>query len=138
VSQENVELVRTAYAAFNRRDVDAAMKEAAPDAELDLSRASGPYRGVYRLDQLRRAIDDFVATFESVRFEPDEFIDAGEYVVVPVTVHIRGRDGIEATARGVQLWTIRDGTVVRFCLYHGKEAALEAVGLSEQDAQGAN
>jgi ketosteroid isomerase-like protein len=42
MSQENVEIVRAAFEAINRRDVDAMLTDAAPDFELDWSRAVGP------------------------------------------------------------------------------------------------
>ena len=60
MSQENVEIVRAAYDAYNRGDVDAALKYAAPDFELDWSRAVGPQRGIYRLDQVRSFFGDFL------------------------------------------------------------------------------
>ena len=42
MSQENVEIVRAAFDALNRGDMDAVLKDAAPDFELDWSRAVGP------------------------------------------------------------------------------------------------
>jgi ketosteroid isomerase-like protein len=134
MSQENVEIVKTAIDAINRGDWDAAFKDAAPGFELDFSRALGPYRGVYRLDQARRFAADFTATFESVRFEAEQLIDAGEHVVFLGTLYYRGRDGIETTVSGKQVWTIRDGAVERFVMYQERHEALEAAGLTEQDA----
>ena len=131
MSQENVEIVRAAYDAYNRGDLDAALEHAAPDVELDWSRGVGPNSGVYKLDQMRSFFGDFTDTFESVRVEPDEFIEAGDHVVVPQTGYIRGRDGIEATARVSLVWTCRDGAIVRICLYQEKREALEAAGLQE-------
>jgi ketosteroid isomerase-like protein len=131
MSQENVDIVRAAYDAYNRGDLDAALKLAAPDCELDWSRGVGPNRGVYKLDQMRSFFDDFADTFESVRVEPDEFVDAGDHVVVPQTGYIRGREGVEATARVSLLWTCRDGAIVRISLYQQKREALEAAGLRE-------
>ena len=131
MSQENVEIVRAAYDAYNRGDLDAALVDAAPEFELDWTRAVGPQRGVYRLDQVRAFFVDFLEAFESTRVEPDEFIEAGDQVVVPQTGYIRGRDGIEVTARVALIWTIRDGAIVRICLYQQQREALEAAGLSE-------
>ena len=131
MSQENVEIVRAAFEAFNRGDLDAALQAVAQDAELDWSRALGPYRGILRLDQFRHFLGDFRSTFESVRFEAHEFLDADEDIDVPFTGHIRGRDGIETTARGVLVCAVRDGPVVRVCLYQQKHDALEAAGLRE-------
>jgi ketosteroid isomerase-like protein len=43
----------------------------------------------------------------------------------------RGRDGIEVQSRGIVVWTVREGLIVRFCLYQDRREALEAAGLSE-------
>jgi ketosteroid isomerase-like protein len=131
MSRENVEIVRAFFDAMNRGDLDAAYKDAAPDAELDLSRAVGLERSVYRIDQLRRMSEEFAESWESARYEAHDFFDAGEHVVTPWTNHFVGRDGVEVQARGTWLWTIRDGLVVRVCLYQELQEALEAVGLSE-------
>jgi ketosteroid isomerase-like protein len=130
MSEQNVEIVRAAYDAYNRRDLDTALKDAAPECELDWTRAVGPQRGVYRLDQMRAFFVDFLEAFESTRVEPDEFIEAGDLVVVPQTGYLRGRDGIEVTARVTLAWALREGAIVRICLYQQKREALEAVGLS--------
>ena len=133
MSQENVEIVRAAHDAFNRGDIDAAFEDFAPDFELDMSRAIGinVNRDVYDLDQFRRLLEEFIATWDSFRLGADEFIDAGELVVTPFTNRASGRDGIELQARGTWVWTIRDRAVVRACLYQEFEEALEAAGLSD-------
>ncbi len=131
MSQENVEIVRAAIDGYNRGDLDAALKDAAPDSEIDMSRAVGVIRGVYGLPQMQRILEEFRSAWESDQFGADEFIDAGEHVVTPFTNHLRGRDGIEVEARGVWVWTIRDGAIVRVCLYQEREEALKAAGLSE-------
>ena len=65
----------------------------------------------------------------------DEFIDAGEHVVMPFTNRLRGRDGIEVQARGTWLCTIRDGLIVRICLYQevrGSPRSRRAAGVGER------
>jgi ketosteroid isomerase-like protein len=54
--------------------------------------------------------------------------------VVPWAMHGRGRDGIELVARFTFVFTIRNGAIERITLYQEREEALEAVGLSAQDA----
>jgi ketosteroid isomerase-like protein len=132
MSRENVEIARASIEAYNRMDWDGALKDASPDFECDLSRAVGPQHDVYRLDQMRRFWSEFAESWESVRIEPHEFIEAGEHVVVPLTMHTRGRDGIEVQARITWTWTILDGDLLRLCMYQDRQEALEAVGLSEQ------
>jgi ketosteroid isomerase-like protein len=134
MSQENVEILRACIDAYNRDDWDAVFKDVAPGAEVDWSRSVGPYGGVYRLDQFRRFVAEFRKTWESSRLEPHEFIEAGDLVVVPATQHLKGRDGIEVAVRGTVVWTIRNGAIERATLYQERQDALEAVGLSEQDA----
>ena len=131
MSQENVDIVRAAIDAYNRGEWESLLNDADPGFELDLSRASGPLHGVYGLDQIRRFWSEFADSWESVRIEPHEFIEAGADVVVPWTLHVTGRDGIEVQARVTWIWTIRDGAVERLCMYQERQDALEAVGLSE-------
>ena len=134
MSQENVEIVKAAIEAWNREDWDTALQNAAPGFEVDMSRAVGPVSGVLDLAQLRLVLVDFAEHFESVRIEPHEFIEAGDLVVVPWTLHVRGRGGIEAASRVAIVWTIRNGAIERFTMYQERQDALEDLGLSEQDA----
>ena len=129
MSQENVEIVKATLTAANRGDLH--FKGAGRDAEVDLSRAVGLDRGVYRIDQFRRLAEEFGKSWESVRYEADEFIEGGEHVVTPFTNRLLGRDGVEVQARGAMLWTIRDGVIMRLCLYQELQDALKAAGLSE-------
>ena len=131
MSQENVEIVRAAIDAFNRGDVEAAFKDAAPEFEYDQTRAVGMDRGVFNLDEFRDLLTSFTESWESFTIGADELIDAGEDVVMPFTNLARGRDGIEVQARGIWVWTIRDGSIVRACLHQERHEALEAVGLRE-------
>ena len=134
MSQENVEIVKAWYDAFNRDDWDAMVKDAAPGLVVDFSRAVGPWRGVFGLDQARRLVGEFHETWESVRLEPHEFIEAGDLVVVPGTQHVKGRGGIEVVVSATFVWTIRNGAIERVTMYQGLPDALEDLGLSEQDA----
>ena len=134
MSEENVEIVRAVVDALNRSDLEAALKDFASDFEFDFSRAVGPLRGVFKLDQMRVFLDEFFGLWEAVRFEVDELVEAGEQVAMSSTNYHRGRDGIEITVRPAGVWTIRDGRIVHFRMYQEWQEALEAVGLSEQDA----
>jgi ketosteroid isomerase-like protein len=134
MSQQNVEIVKAAIDAWNREDWDAMLRDMAPGFELDLSRAVGPHHGVFDVDQVRGVLEEFTAGWESFRVEAHEFIDAGELVVEPQTARVKGRDGIEASATVTFVWTIRDRAIERVVMYQDRKDALEAVGLSEQDA----
>jgi ketosteroid isomerase-like protein len=130
MSRENVEIVRRGFEAWLRGDVDAGSEDFAPDIEFDMSRAIGTDRGIYNLNQARRLMEEFLEAFDTVQVGA-EYIDSGERVVISFTNRFRGRDGIEVQARGIWLCTIRDGLIVRICLYQDVQEALEAAGLSE-------
>jgi ketosteroid isomerase-like protein len=131
VSQETVEIVKAAIDAVNRGDLEGVYKDADPVFEFDLSRAVGPIQGVFKLDQTRDLLEEFFGMWEAVRWEIDELREVGDYVAASITAYLRGRDGIEVTARTSYVWTFRDGRVVRQCFYEEWQEALEAVGLSE-------
>ena len=88
--------------------------------------------GVYRgFDEALRFYEGYFEAFEKVVIEVDRFIDVGELVVVPNVSHQRGRDGIEVSARGTFVFTIRNRKIARICLYQETEQALIAVGLED-------
>jgi ketosteroid isomerase-like protein len=116
MSKQNVEMVRAGIEAFNRGDWDAALKEAAPDFEMDLSQGVGPDRG--RLP-------------ESWQIEPQEFVEGGEQVVATWTFRATGRDGIEVEANVTWTFTIREGEIARTAYFPTRREALAAAGLSE-------
>ncbi len=131
MSRENVEIVRAFIDAVNRGDWDAVVDRMAQDFEYDFSRSMGPNRGVYDLGQVRELLDEFFGVWESFRYEADEFIEAGEHLVIPFTTTVRGRDEIEVQAHPTFVYTFRDGEITRLCMYQEREEALQAVGLQE-------
>ena len=131
MSESNVEMVRTAIEAYNRGDMEGGLSSAAPDFEMDLSRAVGPQHGIFGRDQMLDFFSEFTESWESFLIEPHEFIETGEDVIVPWTLHLVGRDGIEVEARVTWTWTIRDGAIARVCMYQGRQDALEAAGLRD-------
>jgi len=125
-----VALVRRGFASANAGDWESFFRDVAPNWELDWSRTRGPeVPGVYRGEEAQRVFLDWVESWQSVRAEPNQFIEVGEHVIVPTTEHYVGRDGIEVQARNTWTVTIRDGKIVRSCLYQDKQEALKAVGL---------
>jgi ketosteroid isomerase-like protein len=130
MSQENIAIARAFLKAYNREDFDGALRHATPGFVLDFSRALGPYRGVYQRKEVRGLLEELNATFESVRFEAHDFIDADDCLVVPLTIHFMGRDGIRVKADTTNLWAFRDDAVDRIVLYQELQEAMEAAGLS--------
>jgi ketosteroid isomerase-like protein len=70
--------------------------------------------------------------FEGLTIEPEEFIDAGDRVVVPVRLGGRARHtGLEIEFRFVHVLTVRQGKLARVDVYATKTEALEVVGITE-------
>jgi ketosteroid isomerase-like protein len=135
MSQENVEVLQRMFAAYNSRDIEATLDALDPDIEWqssDIAVERQTYRGHAAV---RGFFEDNLDMWEDHHVEPEEFIDAGEHVVVPIRLSGRGRvSGVQTEARFVQVWTVRGGKVTRLRNYVDRTEALEAAGLSEQDA----
>jgi ketosteroid isomerase-like protein len=132
MSQENVEVVRRSQDAWNRRDLTTWLASFRSDGEIDWSRSRGPLKGVYRgRHELEVFWDAFWSTFEDVQVELHGFTEVGSEVVVPNTAHIRGRQGIEVTAKSAFVWTVENGKITRLRLFQERAEALEAAGLQE-------
>jgi ketosteroid isomerase-like protein len=131
VSQENVDLVRRALEAINRRDLDAFLQLAEPDVVQDWSRAMGPQSGIYRgRTEVRQFLHSWWDAFEESVIVVDELIDAGDQVVAVFHGRQRGRaSGIEVEGRGaVLVWNLQDGAISSATLYQKRDDALEAIG----------
>ena len=98
--------------------------------------SSGPEARVYRgRDGVIRAFREWSEAFSEYYVEPLDFIEAGDRVVVPNRQWGIGiTSGIRVEDEFVWVDEIRDSQVARVDEYDSLEEALEAVGLSEQDA----
>jgi ketosteroid isomerase-like protein len=132
MSQENVDKARDFIAAYNRRDFDAAVESFDHEIEwvLPHRQSSDSCRGP---DGVKRFWEGLDETFEELRLEPQEFVDADEYVVTRLRHHGRGkRSGIEIDEELYhQVATFRAGRMVRIEYFGEWSEALEAAGLKE-------
>jgi ketosteroid isomerase-like protein len=133
MSEENVEMARRGYEAYNRGDFDAAVADFAPTFEYVTTGAIPGITGVYRGPE---GWKDFVgwtwSEFESPRFEVHELIDTASHVLASVTLRGRGKQsGVVVTWDLWHLWTVRDGQVVRGQAFTRRDDALKAAGLRE-------
>ncbi len=134
MSQENIEIVRRANDAYNRRDLDGLLEAWAPDAVLDWSNARVFEAGIYRgHGEIRAFAEEYLAMWDEIRIEiVDGPLEVRDGLLIAENVgYLRGRDGIEVQARSAWLITIRDGKQTSLTLYQTKREALEAAGVSE-------
>lgn len=127
---ENTRVVREMLEAWNRRDADAALEFLAPDAVEDWSRSIGPMEGVFDGHaEIREHWMLFWDVFETIRLVPEEFIEAGDRVIVPHLVEARGRGGVTTQARGALVYDLEGGLLTRSTIYQDRAEALAAVGV---------
>jgi ketosteroid isomerase-like protein len=138
MSQENVELVHTAREAFNRRDFRMLAELTHDDLEFvsvltAVDAGGGTYRGPEAWVSYFASMDD---AWEDWQIEDFRAFDAGDDRVAAVfrLVGTGKSSGARVERDGGVAYWIRDGKFWRMRSYLDPREALEAVGLSEQDA----
>jgi ketosteroid isomerase-like protein len=133
MSEENLEIARQGYDAYNREGPYAIIEYLDPEIEWGTPEQDPFMTGTYSGHEgVRRFLDQFFELFEEARIEPEEFIETGDRVVVPFQFTARTREsGIEVSERWAHVWTIRAGKAVRLDQYTDPDKALNAAGLSE-------
>ena len=133
MSQENVKTVRDAAAAFNRGDLDTWFEYLADDIDYRAAEGAPDDHGpIHGKDALRAHVQDWLDTFDDLRIEPVELIDAGEDVIAGTRISGRAKlSGVEVDLTYAALYTFRDGKINRGREYWTRDQALEAAGLSE-------
>jgi ketosteroid isomerase-like protein len=139
MSRDNVELVQRSYVlleelreakpgalersfreCFDER-VEVCIPDAYPEGEQVFRGRSG----------LRRGVESTREVWDEWRFEREQFLDAGDQVVVLVRVVARGgSSGISLDRETAHLWTVRDGRVTRCEVYLDRSEALEVARAS--------
>ena len=138
MSQENVEIVRRVAEAFNRSDVAAMVEEHDPDVEWHpaMQASVGGEATVYRGHEgLRAMMRDFYEVFAEIHLDVSETRDIGDRVVLIGLLRVRGREsGVETQSPAAYVVSLGNRKVIEARTYLDPAEALEAVGLSEQDA----
>ena len=134
MSQENVEIVRRLYDAWNADDM--AVLADLLDAEFEwrpVLGTAGARATVYRgPDGFLAYRDETEEVVGHIRAEPASFEPYGDLVFVRLIARVQGsRSGVETSARLFHLWALRDGTVVRGTSFERESEALEAAGLQK-------
>ena len=136
MSQENVEIVRHVYLMLDRGDA-AAWDPIPSDFVSDFSRRLIDPVRLRGADEMRAFYRDLDSSWaDGARLEAEELIDAGDKVLALIRFGGRGKmSGADVETLVWHVWTFRNGTPVEFTYFGGdRAAALEAVGLTEQDA----
>jgi ketosteroid isomerase-like protein len=134
MSQENVEIVRAHFAAWNAGDMDAVRELYDPDVivrTVEEWPEPGPHVG---REAVMRFHEQHRETWDADALEPvSDFIDAADHVLVRYVWRTLGQ-GPEANIELTDVFTVRKGRIIGEDSFRDHAEALEALGLSEQDA----
>ena len=133
MSRENVEIVRSGLEAFTEGNLEAVFAASDPCIELEVSDAYFDAPRTYRgHDGMRELFAAQADVFDPFRLEPEEFLDAGDQVVVMARAGgIARASGVEVLGRFGHVWTLRGGKIVHFKEFKDPDEALQATGLAE-------
>lgn len=134
MSQENVEIVRSIFAAWEQGDYSSAEWA---HRDIEFVYADGPDPGSWKgLEAMAKANRNWLQAWEEVWQVGEEFrdIDDGRVLVLH---HFRARgkkSGLDLEhlrGEGAAIFQLRGGKVTRLVHYYERTRALEAVGLSK-------
>ena len=128
----DIEVVKSAFAAFAARDLDRVLALADPDIEFtavtgEHAGRTEPYRGH---DGMRQYFRDVAAIWEELRLTPRDFRASGDRILVTGRVSARSRSRTVSGSTG-WIWRVRDGKVTYVRVYGSAADAIAA--LEEED-----
>ena len=120
-SQENVEIVRR----FLLLEVEDALAYADPDIVWNPTEEAAAQGH----DAVRASLVRWKGEWDDYAMLPEGFEEIGDRVVAAVRVRGRGRgSGVEVDARFYDVFTVREGKIVRMDQFTQRSEALEAAG----------
>jgi ketosteroid isomerase-like protein len=133
MSLENVGIMQRAIEAINRGDLEASVADFAPDFEFVPSGLIPGSESVYRgLEDYRAYGEQLFAEFDDVRYEMHEVVEAGDRVLISLTLRGTGKQsGAETSWSFFHVYAFRDGKVTHGQGFADKQEALKAAGLQE-------
>lgn len=130
MSQDNVEIVRRAFDAFERNDLPGMFGLVADDVVTirpDIDRVA--YEGKAGFLQ---ATAEWTEGFQEWSVEPQHYLDAGDHVVVTVRQAARGAEsGVPVESDFWFVFRLRDGKIAQVSFHSRRDEAFELAGLSE-------
>ena len=131
---ENLELVRSIYAAWERGDFFTSADWADPEIAFVVADGVSPYSGT-GLSGMAHGFRSFLSAWESLHVEVDDCREIDNERVLVLT-HLSGRgktSGVDLTqmqTKQANLFHIRDGKVIRLVVYNFRERAFADLGLA--------
>jgi ketosteroid isomerase-like protein len=132
MSDENVEAIRAIYERFSEGDFRASVDLLDPHIVFTLF-ANSPDADVHvGVEAVGAATRDLLETWADYKLKAEEFIPAGDSVLVSVRQQGVARiSGVPTDEHFFTLWSFRGRKVIRIENFPERAEALEAAGLSE-------
>jgi ketosteroid isomerase-like protein len=130
---ENVALVRSIIESFGAGELEFPFGHY--DSEIVWENFSPSPAGMDEVyeghEGVRRFWRQWLGPWDHMEFEQEAYFDAGDKVVVFQRMHARGKASGAETRFGdyAQVWTLREGKIVRMKFYADRDEALRAAGL---------
>jgi ketosteroid isomerase-like protein len=130
MSEENVETVLRAYAAFSEGDLTTALQQFDPEVVSYTAPDLGPaeYRGH---EGFLQWCENWLSAFDEFTMEVESHVDAGNGVVLKVRQKATGSaSGVPVEATFWFAHRLGGGSITRIGIHATEQDALEAAGLS--------
>ena len=131
MARDNVQVVRSAVAAANCGDREAALRFVHPAIVIDATRRAVNPTTYVGIEGIRRWFAEMREVWESFRLEPIELFDAHDRVLLIGRLAGKGKASGARVGRPLAgLWTVRNGRIVRGEIGYTAPEAFEAAGLA--------
>jgi ketosteroid isomerase-like protein len=127
--ESNLDIVRRSVRAVIDKDWPQALAALDSGVRWDNRRPSGVYTGK---SGVQEALERWSEAWEDRAVKAEEFIDRGDQIVVVMREFVKSsRSAVTLDRQVAEVWTLRDGLVVRIQGYRNRSEALAAVGIDE-------
>jgi ketosteroid isomerase-like protein len=134
VAREDIESLRRLYDEWAEGNLLALREVADPDIEWEwadeMASLFGGPRVYCGLEEIWAATKEWLTAWDRYWMTADEFIEAGDRIVVLMRLHARAHSGSELEQRVAGVWTMRDGKAIAVRYYMDRDEALAAAGVA--------
>ena len=132
MSQENVNIVRRAMAAYMGNDEATFRKLAARDIVISGRPDQPDVRDHHGYDGMLRASAEWLEAWDDHTIEAARVWDAEDFVFVGTRESARGKiSGVPLQTESIFVYTLSQGRIVRIQIFGSEREALQAVRLAE-------
>jgi ketosteroid isomerase-like protein len=127
-----VEVLKEAYAALNRNDVEGFVKDFDPDierVEFEGTPMAGTFIGI---DEVREHVIKGRSTWAEGSCEPERFVANGDMIIVLTHVRVRLKNQTEwLEGNTADVFTFRNGKITEFRTFSNEHETFEYAGVTK-------